>query len=236
MKKKIIGIAGNEIQDSGETLYHLPVSYVPNGYVKAVQKAGGLAFVLPIGEKVEAKDYISQIDKLILTGGQDISPKFYGQATSDLAGEGSVVRDEFELALIDEALLQNKPIFAVCRGMQLLNVAFGGTLLQDISYKSSIQHMQSPTPKEVPTHDIMLKESSLLAKIYGNVAKVNSFHHQAIDQLSSDFQKTAWSSDDIIEGIENQRQNLLGVQWHPDFAYDALQQEMDLFNYVVNSL
>lgn len=125
MGKPIIGIAANEVQDAGDVLHHLPIAYTPLGYVRAIQQAGGLPLLLPISEPAIAKDYVSQIDKLVLAGGQDVSPKFYGQEAHQATGSGFLARDEFELALIDEALLQKKPIFAVCRGMQLVNVAFG---------------------------------------------------------------------------------------------------------------
>lgn len=236
MGKPIIGIAANEVYDAGSTLHHLSVSYTPVGYVKAIQKAGGLPMIMPIGDKEMAKEYINQIDKLVLAGGQDVSAKFYKKQPLTPTAENLLIRDEFELALIDEALLQGKPIFAVCRGMQLLNVALGGDLQEDISQASEILHMQTPIPKEVPTHSIFTSENSQLKKIYGTQTKVNSFHHQAVGRLASDFTETAWSPDEIIEGIESKKQRLLAVQWHPDFAYDALPQEMAAFQYVVDKL
>lgn len=235
MGKPIIGIAANEVNDGGDTLYHLPVLYTPLGYIKAIQQVDGLAMVLPISDKSVAKDYISQIDKLVLAGGQNVSPKFYGQQRLTASDETFLARDEFELALIDEALLQGKPIFAVCRGMQLLNVALGGTLLQEIK-PSNIQHMQAPIPREVPTHEILTQKQSILQAIYGGTAMVNSFHHQALNQVATDLTTTAWSPDGIIEGVEDAQRHLLGVQWHPDFAYDALSQEMEAFRYVVEQL
>lgn len=96
--------------------------------------------------------------------------------------------------------------------------------------------MQAPIPKEVPTHAIATAEKSMLARVYGQKTKVNSFHHQAVDRLARPLQKTAWSPDGIIEGIEHVDQRLLAVQWHPDFAYDALLQEQAVFKYVVDVL
>lgn len=236
MRKPIIGIAANEIQNAGDVLHQMPIAYTPIGYVKAVQQAGGLAMMLPISERAEAKEYISQIDKLVLAGGQNVSTKFYKKALETPEDYSFEARDEFELALIDEALLQHKPIFAVCRGMQLLNVAFGGDLQQSIDGHSQISHMQAPVPREIPTHGIQTAPNSTLQEIYGNYSKVNSFHHQAINQVAFNFDATAWSPDEIIEGIEDQRHHLLGVQWHPDFAYQSSTQEMKLFQYVVKHL
>lgn len=235
MKKQLIGIAANEIQDSGTTLHHMPIAYTPLGYVKAVQKAGGLALMLPISEPEAAKEYISQIDKLVLAGGQNVSTKFYGQHLATEMDHSYLARDEFELALIDEALKQEKPIFAVCRGMQLINVALGGDLLQKIE-SDHIMHMQTPVPKEIPTHAIETKEASTLRLIYGQKTQVNSFHYQALNKVAAPFETTAWSPDGIIEGIEAKKHRILGVQWHPDFAYEVLAQEMQTFDYVVNQL
>ncbi|MTD38305.1 gamma-glutamyl-gamma-aminobutyrate hydrolase family protein [Erwinia sp. CPCC 100877] len=240
MEHPVIGIAANEIEDAGATLYHLPISYTPAGYVKAVQEAGGLPVLLPIGTLADAKAYIQRIDKLILAGGQNVTPDLYGEkplvAEAALAGE----RDQFELALIYEALLQQKPIFAVCRGMQLANVALGGSLHQDVSQLNDQQivHMQVPVSREIPTHHIRTEKASVLRTIYGAQAKVNSFHYQAVKKLAPDLKATAFSEDGIIEGIENNSSKFtfLGVQWHPDFAYDHLEQEMAIFRYVVKDL
>ncbi|MHC5248672.1 gamma-glutamyl-gamma-aminobutyrate hydrolase family protein [Enterococcus sp. LJL120] len=234
MAKPIIGVAANESQNPGTVLYEMPILYTPLGYTKAIQEVGGLAMVLPISEKAAAKEYVSQIDKLVLAGGQNVSPKFYGEAMTT-ADSTFLARDEFELALIEAALLQKKPIFAVCRGMQLLNVALGGTLHQDIS-QMKISHMQDPIPRQVATHEIFTEKGSILNHIYGDQTMVNSFHHQAVDHLATNFKETAWSPDDVIEGIEDRQQHLLGVQWHPDFAYDALPQELSAFRYLVESL
>ncbi len=133
MTKKIIGIAGNQLLQAAEVFHGNQVTYTPQGFVSAVQAAGGVPLVLPIGPKELAATYIQQIDKLLLAGGQDVAPEFYGQEPHIKLEETNRDRDEFELALIEEALKQNKPIFAVCRGMQLVNVALGGTLYQDLS-------------------------------------------------------------------------------------------------------
>ncbi|MGX7245343.1 gamma-glutamyl-gamma-aminobutyrate hydrolase family protein [Enterococcus quebecensis] len=240
MRRPIIGIAANEIEDAGAKLYHLPISYTPLGYVKAVQHAGGLPVLLPVGSPELAKEYVTQIDKLILAGGQNVSPTLYGEDILVEEATLSDERDQFELALIEETLAQKKPIFAVCRGLQLVNVALGGSLYQDISHfnQSKIAHMQIPIPREIPTHRIRTEESSILRKIYGKETTVNSFHFQAVKKLARELKITALSEDGVIEGVESKDPMLafLGVQWHPDFAYDYLEQEMEVFRYVVNKL
>ncbi|MEG0254236.1 MAG: gamma-glutamyl-gamma-aminobutyrate hydrolase family protein [Vagococcus sp.] len=240
MRKTIIGISANETEDSGEKLHHMPINYLPQGYVKGVQIAGGLPILLPIGTKEDAKLYIDQIDKLILTGGQNVDPKWYQQKPEFDANLMLTKRDEFELALIEESLKQKKPIFAVCRGMQLLNVALGGTLYQDLSKRQpeTVIHMQDPVRRQVATHSIRTKENSQLEGVYGRKAMVNSFHFQSVKDLGKGLQITALSEDDIIEGFESieQGQRLLGIQWHPDFAYEELKQERQMFRFVVNEL
>ncbi|WP_207694696.1 hypothetical protein DOK67_0000500 [Enterococcus sp. DIV0212c] len=237
MRRPIIGIAANEIEDAGAKLYHLPICYTPCGYVKAVQNAGGLPLLLPVGSPELAKEYVSQIDKLILAGGQNVSPTLYGEVNQVKEATVSDERDQFELALIKEALAQKKPIFAVCRGLQLVNVALGGSLYQEIS-ATKITHMQVPVPREIPTHQIRTEEMSILRKIYGKETTVNSFHFQAVKKLAETLKVTAFSEDGIIEGVESKDPSVafLGVQWHPDFAYDYLEQEMAVFRYVVEEL
>lgn len=239
-KKPIIGISANEVEDSGEKLHNLPINYLPAGYVRGVQLAGGLPILLPIGTKEDAKEYIAQIDKLILTGGQNVNPQWYQEELTFDANLMSTKRDEFELALIDEAIKQGKPIFAVCRGLQLVNVALGGTLHQDLSKRTTEQviHMQDPVPREEPTHRIRTEEGSILRRIYGEKASVNSFHFQSIKKLAPTLKITAISEDNVVEGIESTTNivKILGVQWHPDFAYETMEQERKIFKFVVKEL
>lgn len=240
MGQPVMGIAANEIMDAGKTLYHLPISYTPSGYVKAINNAGGLPLILPIGSPDIAKDYVNKIDKLILAGGQNVAPKWYGETLQFEESTLAIERDVFEMALIEEAIHQKKPIFAICRGMQLANVAFGGSLHQDISQitDGKIQHMQAPIAKEIPTHGIRTTDTSILRKIYGTETQVNSFHGQAVKKLAPSLKATAYSEDGIIEGVESKLKSVpfLGVQWHPDFAYDHLEQEMNIFHYAVKKL
>ena len=238
--KPIIGISANEIADAGEVLHHLPVTYLPAGYVKAVQEVGGMPLVLPISDKLDAKRYVDMIDKLILTGGQNVSENFYTDIDVDESPLAMLERDEFELALIEEAIKQKKPIFGVCRGMQLINVYFGGTLHKDLSLRNPepVKHMQAPVERWVATHDVELEDDSKVLSIYGKITQVNSFHFQSIDKLGKGLKITAKSPDGIIESVESISDNppILGVQWHPDFSYDVLTHEKEVFRFVVEKL
>lgn len=235
MGRVVVGIAANESLDAGENLHHLSITYTPSGYVKAVQQAGGLPMVMPIDSADMAKEYVSRIDKLILAGGQDVSPHYYKQ-TQSVQGSYLEKRDQFELALMDEALKQGKPVFAVCRGMQLMNVFFGGDLKQELHSYTEIAHMQNPIPKEQPAHGLVTKETSILRSIYGEQAEVNSFHNQGVNRVASEFKEAALCPDGLVEAIENKTRRLLGVQWHPDFAFTTQPKEMEVFDYVVNAL
>ncbi|EOH98480.1 glutamine amidotransferase, class I [Enterococcus haemoperoxidus ATCC BAA-382] len=235
-----IGIAGNQIIQSADIFNGNYVSYTPQGFVTAIQKAGGLPLVLPISAEESAAAYISKIDKLLLAGGQDISPDLFGEEPHPKLEETNRNRDLFELALIKEALKQHKPIFAVCRGMQLINVALGGTLYQDLSLNSEwkIKHGQQPTQPQFATHGIEIEQGSTLYQVFGGSYRVNSYHHQAINVLAPSLKVTAKSSDGIAEAIESTdaNQRLLGVQWHPELRFDIDTKEFALFDYFVNQL
>lgn len=240
MSKPIIGIAGNQLVHAVEVFNGNQVSYTPQGFVTAVQQAGGLPLIIPIGEPETAADYIQQIDKLLLAGGQDISPLFYGEEPHPKLEETNRNRDAFELALVEEAIKQKKPVFAVCRGMQLLNVALGGTLYQDLSQYSEwkVKHGQQPTAPEFATHSITTEADSTLNQLFGTNYEVNSYHHQAIRRLSTHLTATAQATDGIIEGVESTdpEQRLLGVQWHPELSFTKKAKEFELFRYFIEQL
>lgn len=236
----IIGIAGNQIIQSVDVFNGNHVTYTPQGFITAIQKAGGLPIVLPIGSQETAETYISTIDKLLLAGGQDISPDFFGEEPHPKLEETNRNRDLFEIALIKEAIKQQKPIFAVCRGMQLLNVVLGGTLYQDLSLHPDwkVKHEQQPTQPQFATHEILIEKDSSLSQLFGEKYRVNSYHHQAINRLAAPLKISAKSSDGLVESIESidVTQRLLGVQWHPELCFDLETKEFKLFDYFVNQL
>lgn len=240
MNSPIIGISGNKLSHSVEAFYGEPVTYTPHGTVSAIKEVGGTPLVIPINEPSSAEKYISIVDKLLLTGGQDIAPDLYGEEPHPKLGETNKERDLFEISLIQEAMKQQKPIFAICRGMQLLNVALGGTLYQDLSLYSAwkIKHAQQPTQPKYATHTIKIEEKSMLGTIIGETCLVNSYHHQGIKDLSKDLVATAWAADGIIEGIEFSKNShrMLGVQWHPELRFEHSSKELALFDYFVNKL
>ncbi|EHJ57106.1 hypothetical protein HMPREF9318_00322 [Streptococcus urinalis FB127-CNA-2] len=130
MSKPIIGITAN--QRLNPSLDDIPWSYAPTGFVEGVKEAGGTPLLLPIVDEKTAKQYVQMVDKLILIGGQNVDPNFYGESNQAYEDDFMIERDFFEIALIKEAIKLKKPIFTVCRGMQLMNVVLGGTLNQNI--------------------------------------------------------------------------------------------------------
>ena len=149
--RPVIGITGNERPFPDDPDANM--SYAATGFVEAVKEAGGIPLILPIGDAALAKDYISMIDKLIITGGQNVLPKFYGEEITIDSDDYLLKRDLFELALIEEARAAKKAIFTVCRGTQLYNVALGGTLYQDI------EHHWQDNPGQYTSQELVTKGS-----------------------------------------------------------------------------
>ncbi|MGT2866797.1 gamma-glutamyl-gamma-aminobutyrate hydrolase family protein [Streptococcus fryi] len=231
MSKPIIGITAN--QRLKRDLDNIPWAYAPAGFVEAIKKAGGIPLLLPIGDEEAAKEYVNMVDKVILTGGQNVDPQFYGEEKKALKDDYSLERDLYEIAIIKESLKQNKPLFTVCRGMQLTNVVLGGNLNQHIE-----DHWQSEEPN-VLTQTISISDDSSLSKIYGTETKINSFHRQSIKKLADGLKVIARSpEDDTIEAItfEDPDKHFLGVQWHPEFLCHTRDIDQALFDYIVNEL
>ena len=229
MTKAIIGISGNEKTHPDDELM---MSYCIKGFVEGVKEAGGIPLILPIGDEEMARAYVSMVDKLILTGGQNVDPKFYDEEKTIDSDDYHLQRDIFELALIKEAIQQNKPIFSVCRGTQLFNVAMGGTLFQDIE-----DHWQDSTA-EYTTQRLATEPDNILREIYGEISHINSFHHQSIKDLAPNLKVIAYDpKDNTIEAVTTTDDiAFLGVQWHPESLYENRPKDKKLFDYVVNKL
>lgn len=196
-------------------------SSVRKTYTGSVIKAGGLPILIPITEDKEVlAGILSHIDALILTGGEDVHPHYYNEEPVEELGEVNDTRDVYDLALIQLAADRGLPLFGICRGEQLINVAFGGSLYQDIPTQhndTSVNHNQQ-YPSSKPTHYITLLPESLIAAVTGEVELItNTHHHQAVKQVAPGFRITAWACDSIPEAIEATDGRLIwGVQFHPE--------------------
>lgn len=206
------------------------LQYLEQSLAHWVMAHGALAFMLPTlveqGEverkSVRISDYVSELDGLILQGGADVSPLSYNSQPRHEAWRGDRVRDLYEIELFWEFMIQGKPILGICRGCQLINVALGGTLHQDLptEYPDVANH-RDPERYDQLTHDIVFADDATLIDLYAgrHDGRVNSIHHQAIDQLGKDLKIEAWSIPDrVIEAIRWRGEGfVLGVQWHPEF-------------------
>jgi putative glutamine amidotransferase len=204
--------------DEDESLHRLRVDYV-----RSVERTGALPVILAPGVPGDAVAHLQRLDGLMLTGGADIDPALYGQAPHARLGRVSRPRDDFEIALCREALRRNLPILAICRGHQVLNVATGGTLVQDIPSESAGDVDHDPKrPRRDRVHEVRILKGSRLRRLLGKeTLGVNSFHHQAIRTLGRGLVATAWSPDGLIEAVEAPEQRfVVGVQWHPESFWD----------------
>ncbi len=185
-------------------------------YIEAVQRAGGAAVMLPPDPDVEPDQLLDVLDGLILAGGRDIDPATYGAERANGTDDPRTERDEFELALAQRAMERDIPLLGICRGMQLMNIARGGTLVQSLPEHL---HRRSIGTFDGNDHPVRLEESSLAARATGEVSHGTlSHHHQGIDRVGDGLRVTGWADEDELpEALEDpELQFALGVQWHPE--------------------
>jgi putative glutamine amidotransferase len=189
-------------------------------YVKAVARAGGLPLVLAPVDAASIPALLERLDGLVLSGGSDVDPAHYGETPHPKLGPVFRERDDFELALCREALRRHQPTLAICRGHQVLNVATGGTLVQDLPSEASgggVDH-DPDTERAARVHAVKILDGTRLRRLLGRESvTVNSFHHQAVRTLGQGLVATAWADDGVVEGVEDPaRPFVVGVQWHPE--------------------
>ncbi len=194
-------------------------------YVSTLSDAGAVPFIIPLLDNMMTLRAIyDELDGVFLCGGVDMDPSSYGEPRHYLCGATDSDRDATEMQLVRWAIQEKKPVFGVCRGVQVINVACGGTLLQDLASEvpNSRKHdyfpMQGRFERNLLTHSISVDEASHLGRLLGvRSIKVNSMHHQAIDRVGNGLVATAWADDGIVEALESTNHHyMLGVQWHPE--------------------
>lgn len=214
-KKPVIGITSSYVKHNN----YMEGVYVHHDYHRAIIEVGGIPIILPIAPPEVLDQYVEMCDGFILSGGEDVDPQFYNEDPHPKLGFFYPERDESELYLTHEILKVDKPILGICRGMQLLNVALGGTLVQDISsqLKSPIQHTQIIN-RDKNSHKIEIKKDSKLHQtLEVEEIRVNSLHHQALDKVAEGLDVTACASDKVVEAVELKGSTfVIGVQWHPE--------------------
>ncbi|MFD1663207.1 gamma-glutamyl-gamma-aminobutyrate hydrolase family protein, partial [Streptomyces caeni] len=196
-------------------VWELEAALLPSGYPRLVQRAGGLAAMLPPDDPERAAAAVARLDGVVIAGGPDVDPSRYGAERSERTGPPAHLRDAWELALIRAALASGTPLLGICRGMQLLNVALGGTLVQHLDgHVAEVGVFGRHPVKPVP------------GTRYGDIApepvSVPTYHHQAVDRLGDGLTVSAYAEDGTVEAVELPGPPwVLGVQWHPEMGEDV---------------
>jgi putative glutamine amidotransferase len=215
--------------------------YLARFYSEAVEAAGAVPVhisLIPDPQYISA--VIDSLDGILLPGSDsDVDPLRYGAQPDQQLGSVVPVKDETDLLVLEEIERRNLPLFGICFGMQILNVARGGSLIQDIATQlpNAIKHEQGP-PRDRPSHSVSLDRNSLLGALAkSDDAVVNSHHHQAIETVGENLKATAWASDGLIEAVEDTRPDrfALGVQWHPELGWQQDELSQALFNQFVQA-
>ncbi|CAM5746762.1 putative glutamine amidotransferase [Streptomyces afghaniensis 772] [Streptomyces afghaniensis] len=216
MARPLIGVSTYLEAGARWGVWELEAALLPVGYPRLVQRAGGLAAMLPPDDPAYAAAAVARLDGLVIAGGPDVEPVRYGAEPHPRTGPPARERDAWELALIDAALTARVPLLGICRGMQLLNVALGGTLVQHLDGHAEVvgvfgNHAVKPVP------------GSLYAGVVPEETSVPSYHHQAVDRLGEGLMPSAYAEDGTVEALELPSGEgwVLGVQWHPEMGEDV---------------
>ena len=226
MKRPLIGIIPL-IDIERESYWMLP------GYMKGIEEAGGIPVMLPLTSDREALGkLVNYFDGFLFSGGHDLSPSIYHAEKSEKCGECCLQRDEMETLLLPMVLEQDKPVLGICRGLQLINAALGGSLYQDLptEHSSSICHRQ-PAPYDQPIHQVELVPDTPLQKcLEKDELPVNSCHHQGIKELASTLQPMAYAQDGLVEAVWKPGSRFVwAVQWHPEFSHKVDENSRKIF-------
>lgn len=212
--RPLIGVS-TYLESARWGVWELEAALLPVGYPRLVRDAGGLAAMLPPDDPAHAAAAVARLDGLVIAGGPDVDPARYGAVREPRTGPEARERDSWELALIDAALASGTPLLGICRGMQLLNIALGGTLVQHIEGHAEVvgvfgRHTVKPVP------------GSLYAGLVPEETSVPTYHHQSVDHLGSGLTASAHAPDGTVEALELSGPGwVLGVQWHPEMGDDV---------------
>lgn len=232
--KPVIGItAGYDFEKSA--------SLLRDDYYEAVIQCGAVPVLIPVTEvKSVWVEYLDICDGLILSGGPDVDASYFGQHNMPYAKEISPVRDSMEIFLARQAITVDKPMLGICRGIQVINIAAGGSIFQDIYAENNsdtklMQHFQQ-APRWFQIHNINIVKETCIYKVFGREElKVNSFHHQAVDTVAPDFTVNAYAEDGVIEAISHESKKFIaGVQWHPENLWRKDKTHLKLFERLVS--
>lgn len=235
--KPIIAITADELVDLPAGINAHTAFTASSQLTHAVEAAGGMPIILPYPLAIAAAEeqaaaMVAFFAGLIVPGGPDVDPTFYGEEPIPQIGRTAYQKDAFEIALVKAAAAAGKPILGICRGTQIYNVAMGGTLFQDLATQApnyAIRHAQA-APARFPTHHVTFAPNGRLHALFGATGYVNSRHHQAVQTLAPGLKITATAADGVVEGLESVDDNqFLGVQWHPENLWAELPDQLRLF-------
>jgi putative glutamine amidotransferase len=189
---------------------------LPSSYSAAIRNSGGVVLLLPPGDPATAADLLDGLDGLVIAGGADVDPGRYRAGRAVETGPPRADRDDWELALIAAAMEVSLPLLGICRGMQVLNVALGGTLVQHLPHVVG-HDGHCPSVGVHGRHDVAVRPDSRLGAVLDAHVEVATYHHQGVDRLGTDLVATGWSEDGTVEAIEHCGAGwVVGVQWHPE--------------------
>jgi putative glutamine amidotransferase len=213
VSKPLIGVT-TYLEPAAWGVWEMPAALLPAGYPRLIQAAGGLAALLPPDDPAQAEPVVSRLDGLVIAGGADVEPVRYGAEPDERTGPPARDRDVWELALIRAALASGTPLLGICRGLPLLNVALGGTLVQHLDgHVGGMGVFGAHTVKPVP--------GTRYAEIVPEESSVPTYHHQSVDRLADTLVASAHAEDGTVEAVELSGAGwALGVQWHPEAGDD----------------
>jgi putative glutamine amidotransferase len=233
MSTPIIGVTmGSSLSE-----YHYPILTITEAYVQALIRAGGCPLMIPLGlPETALHDMLLKLDGILFSGGGDVQPERYGSEPHPLVREVNLDRDRLEIFLVQESIKNELPVLGICRGIQVINVALGGSLFEDIldQRPASIRHSYFPEmPRDYLAHTVDIVPDSHLSQIIQKTnASVNSLHHQGIKELAPGLKATGYASDGLVEALEIPNYKFgLAVQWHPEWlpeeaSMDAIFREL----------
>lgn len=232
--RPIIALTGDSLVTPSAITNLNYADMAPQMLKNALIKVGGLPIILPFPDDLKvaselAAAAVQTFDGLVLPGGPDVDPTLYGEEPINASGRVTYPKDIFELALIKQNLQAHKPILGICRGLQILNVALGGTLYQDLTtqnQQATIKHTQA-SPGQYPSHHVTITPNSHLEQLLGQQVYVNSRHHQAVKQVAPSLKVVATALDGVVEAVEGD--NILAVQWHPENMWPDYPEQLQLF-------